>query len=488
MKKLIKSVAVVLCMVMLFMAVGCSNNVEKTADGITKLKYVIKLNSQKDLLTVEAAVNDYIRDKIGAEIEFVRVDSGSYNQKLKTMLASNEQFDLMYDAIGHGYVEHARNGALMPLDELIHEYAPETYALVPEALWEAAKVDGQIYGTMNYQIIGRKHGFVYDKALVEKYNFDAENAKTLQDIEPYLAAIKENEGPEWIPFGALNQGFWTTMLTQIGFDPIVSTTTPGMVRIDDPTNTVFNQFETKEFEDYCRTMSDFYKKDYIKKDAATITNAVDVLQMGKTGVIYNNIKPGGQTAASTRMGGKEVMQVVTAEAFANTDFAAATLTVIGKNCKDPVKAMKFIELCNTDKYLYNLLCFGIEGKHYNKVGENRVELIPDSGYNPNSAWMWGCQFNAYLLPDQDDNVWEETKALNESARVSNLMGFCFDNTNVKSEIAQCSAVVAEYMPALGTGVVNWETKLAEFRAKLKTAGVDNIIAEQSKQIKEWMAK
>lgn len=488
MKKIMRITAALLGGIMLVSACGCAKKAEKTEDGIVKLKYVIKLNSQKDLPEVEAAVNDYIRDKIGAEIEFVRVDSGSYNQKLKTMLASNEQFDLMYDAIGHGYVEHARNGALMPLDELMAVHAPETYALVPEALWEAAKVDGKIYGTMNYQIIGRKHGFVYDKALVEKYGFDAENAKTLEDIEPYLAAIKANEGPEWIAFGALNQGFWTAMLTQIGFDPIISTTTPGIVKIDDPTNTVFNQFETEEFKNYCKTMSEFYKKGYIKKDAATITNAVDVLQMGKTGAIYNNIKPGGQTAASTRMGGKEVIQVVTADAFANTDFAAATLTVIGKNCKDPVKAMKFIELLNTDKYLYNLLCFGIEGKHYNKVGENRVELIPDSGYNPNSAWMWGCQFNAYLLPDQDDNVWEETKALNESARVSNLMGFCFDNSNVKSEIAQCSAVVAEYMPALGTGAVDWESKHAEFVAKLKASGVDNIIAEQSKQIKEWMAE
>ena len=488
MKKMAKVLALVLSMVLLCGVVGCSNKGTGTEEGITKLKYVIKLNSQKDLLEIEKAVNDYIRGKIGAEIEFVRVDSGAYNQKLKTMLASNEQFDLMYDAIGHGYVEHARNGALMPLDDLIHEYAPETYKLVPEALWEAAKVDGKIYGSMNYQIIGRKHGYVYDKALVEKYGFDAENAKTLEDIEPFLAAIKENEGPEWIPFGALNQGFWSTMLTQMGFDPIVSTITPGMVRIDDPTNTVINQFESKEFEDYCRTMSEFYKKGYIKKDAATITNAIDVLQMGKTGMIYNNIKPGGQTAASTRMGGKDVLQVVTADAFANTDFAAATLTVIGKNCKDPVKAMKFIELLNTDKYLYNLLCFGIEGKHYNKTGENRVELIPDSGYNPNSAWMWGCQFNAYLLPDQDDNVWEETKALNESARVSNIMGFCFDNTNVKSEIAQCSAVVAEFMPALGTGAMNWEEKLNEFKAKLKTAGVDTIIAEQTRQIQEWMAK
>ena len=485
MKKLFRAAALAIGFSLLCTACGTDT---KTAsrEGIDKLKYVIKLNSQKDLPEIEAAVNDYIRDKIGAEIEFVRVDTGSYNQKLKTMLASNEQFDLMYDATSHNFAEHARNGAIMAIDDLVKEYAPKTYASIPEEIWKAAEVDGKLYGVINYQIIGRKHGFAYDKKLVEKYGFDAENAKTLEDIEPFLKAVKEGEAQDYIPFGALNQGFWTAMLTQNNFDPVISTTAPGMVRIDDPTNRVVNQYESEEFEHYCSVMSDFYQKGYIKKDAATITNTTDVLSMGKTAVIYNNQKPGGIAETSTRMGGKEILLVPTAEAFANNDFASATLTVIGSQCKNPEKAMQFIELLNTDKYLYNLMCFGIEDQHYKKVGENRIELIPDSGYNPNSSWEWGCQFNAYLLPTQEDGVWEETKAVNESARISNLMGFCFDTTNVKSEIAQCSAVVAEYMPALGTGAVDYQQKLQEFRAKLKTAGVDKILEEEQRQIDDWM--
>ena len=485
---MLKIASVLTCTAMLFTACTGKESAKTSQNGAEKLKYVIKLNSQKDLLEIEAAVNDYIRDKIGAEIEFVRVDTGAYNQKLKTMLASNEQFDLMYDATMHGFVDHARNKALLPLDDLLKEYAPETYASVPEDMWDAAKVDGKIYGVINYQIIGRQHGFAYDKALVEKYGFDAQNAKTMEDVEPFLKAVKEGEAPDYIAFGALNQGFWTAMLTQNNFDPVISTTAPGMVRIGDETNEVVNQYETEEFENYCKTMSEFYKKGYIKKDAATITNTTDVLQMGKTAVIYNNQKPGGVAETSNRMSGKEILLVPTAEAFANRDFASATLTVIGNKCKDPQKTMQFIELLNTDKYLYNLMCFGIEGKHYKKTGENRIELIPDSGYNPNSSWEWGCQFNAYLLPSQEDDVWEQTKAINESARVSNIMGFCFDSTNVKGEIAQCNAVIAEYMPALGTGSINYEEKLEQFRAKLKTAGVDKIIEEESKQIKKWMSE
>ena len=487
MKGIFRTIAAAAAISLLCTSCG-TGGVRKADEGTVKLKYVIKLNSQKNLPEIEAKVNEYIKDKIGAEIEFVRVDSGSYNQKLKTMLASNEQFDLMYDANTHNFTDHARNGVLMPLDELIEKYAPKTYKNVPEKIWDAARVDGKLYGVINYQIVGRAHGFAFDKKLTEKYNFDTAKVHDLEDIEPFLQAVKSGEAPDYIPFGALNQGFWSTMLIQYGFDYVVTTTTPGVVRIEDKENKVINQFESKEFEDYCRIMNEYYNKGYIKKDAATITNTSDVLGMGKTGVIYNNQKPGGLAETSTRMGGKKIIYAQTASPFVNNDFASATLTVIGKQCKNPEKAMQFIELLNTDKYLYNLMCFGIENEHYKKVGENRIELIPDSGYNPNSSWEWGCQFNAYLLPIQEDNVWEETKKINESARVSNLMGFQFDSTPVKSEIAQCAAVSAEYMSGLGVGAADYKNQLEEFKAKLKTAGVDKIISEQQKQIDEWMKR
>ena len=40
------------------------------------------------------------------------------------------------------------------------------------------------------------------------------------------------------------------------------------------------------------------------------------------------------------------------------------------------------------------------------------------------------RFNAYLVDGQDDDVWEETKRLNGEAKMSHLLGFYFDDTNV----------------------------------------------------------
>ena len=52
---------------------------------------------------------------------------------------------------------------------------------------------------------------------------------------------------------------------------------------------------------------------------------------------------------------------------------------IGKNSKNPEKALKFIELINTNEELYNLICFGIEGKHYYLDENKQVEYIDNSG-------------------------------------------------------------------------------------------------------------
>ena len=131
-----------------------------------------------------------------------------------------------------------------------------------------------------------------------------------------------------------------------------------------------------------------------------------------------------------------------------------------------------------------MLVYGIEGTHYKKIGENRIEIVPDTGYIL-ASWSVGNVFNSYLFQGQDDNVWEETIKQNESAKTSLLMGFNFDPEPVKAEIAQCQSVIDEYTPGLWTGSVDPDTYLPQFIDKLMSSGSDRIIAEEQKQIDVW---
>ena len=116
-----------------------------------------------------------------------------------------------------------------------------------------------------------------------------------------------------------------------------------------------------------------------------------------------------------------------------------------------------------------------------------VEAIKDGGYDPNTDWMFGNQFNGFYRTGQAAGIWEETIKLNENAVPSVLLGFSFDPTPVKTEIAQTATVTSQYVALLETGSVDADKFLAEFIGKLKKAGSDKIIAEEQKQIDAWKA-
>lgn len=84
-------------------------------------------------------------------------------------------------------------------------------------------------------------------------------------------------------------------------------------------------------------------------------------------------------------------------------------------------------------------------------------------------------------------MWEQTKEINNNAQASPLLGFAFDAANVSAEIAQCKAVVDEYIPSLDSGSVDPDKYLPEFLSKLEASGVDKIISEMQTQVDAWLA-
>ncbi|OKP70369.1 hypothetical protein A3842_24710 [Paenibacillus sp. P3E] len=64
------------------------------------------------------------------------------------------------------------------------------------------------------------------------------------------------------------------------------------------------------------------------------------------------------------------------------------------------------------------------------------------------------------------DIWEQTKECNKSATFSKALGFSFDTSPVKTEVASVSI-------------------LDEFLGKLKSAGLGTIIAEKQKQLNAW---
>jgi len=511
MKRLVTALITVLCAVMLISFSACngigtgvtqqdkavndgtSEAIEQSgtsnpADEYAKIIWYMRADSQRDFEVVMKKANEILKEKINAEIDMRFVEPASYNEKMKMVIASNEYYDICFTGAGYNdYYGNAAKGAFLPLNELLPKYAPKTYAQIHEDFWEAVRVGGNIYAVINYQIVGRQTGMYMLKEYQERYNFDLSKAAKFEDMEQFLKVIKENE-PELYPMSSAKQplyiidGFYS-----MGIDEIGQRHSPGVVAVGDETLTVVNQYEMQSYIDRLHTVRDWYLKGYISKDAVTDMSSSAMLE-GKVPVHYGNMKPGSEIEVRGSFGGREIVLQKFDNAFVNTSSISATLNAISYATRYPEKAMMVLEMANTDKEFYNTLCFGIEGVHYNKIGENEIELVQNSGYYPNKAWAMGCQFNAYVIKGQPLDIWERTIELNETAERSKLLGFVFDPSSVSTEIAQCNAVIEEYGPGLWTGSLDPDVYLPQLVEKLKAAGSEKIIAEKQRQINEWVAK
>jgi putative aldouronate transport system substrate-binding protein len=431
-----------------------------------------------DQQAVEDAINEYIKPKINATIKLKPVIESGYKDKINTMLAANEAFDLLWTSNwgGGDYDNKVVKGALLPLDELIAS-TPALQSAIPQVAWDDTKVDGKIYAVPNMQIAAKAEGFAIQKRFVDKYNIDLDAIKTQADIEPVLKAIKEGE-PDIIPIAKTANMF--DFGRHYGYAPTG-------YKLGDPEYKIIDTIDKPEYRTFLDLMRKWYQAGYIYKDAPTIKDDQfnNLLLSGKVAVEWNTtMKPGGEVDDQKRFGGNEIVY----KRISEPEFTGVrpTMTAISKTSKNPQAAIKFLELTATDPTLFNLLAFGIEGKHYTKIDDKTVKINQDGGYKEDLGWVFGNVLIGYLKEGQAADTWEVTKALNENAKLPEVHGFNFNNEPYKTEGANVFAVNEQYGKALNSGAVDPAKVFPKLLDALKKAGVDKQTEEMQKQLDEWL--
>ncbi|NOU98903.1 ABC transporter substrate-binding protein [Paenibacillus planticolens] len=457
-----------------------------------ELVYYFPSPPQKDLQAINEELNRLIKPKINATVKLNMIDLGNYDQKMDLMIASGEPFDLAFTSTWiNNYFQNASKGAYVAIDELLDKYGTKTKAGVPANIWNAAKVNGKLYGVINYQVMATSYGFDVQKELADKYHFDWKNVKTFEDLEPFLNAVKKGETNK-IPLEYSTTGdIFVGAAPLYGFDIIGDQKLPGWVRLNDKDLKVIDQYDSPEFKKLIVQTRKWYEKGYFRKDAATTKE----IAADRKAARYAMAMPAYQTLDSTEdpfsSGGLKAITGVEwyrkrfTKPIITTDRAAATITAISSTSNNPERAMMFLELMNSDPQIANLLNFGIEGKQYKKISDTRIERIKDSGYDPNFPWVFGNNLILWKTENDTSNKDEMWNQLNKNSDLSPILGFTFDTEAVKSEVAQCQVVIDQYLSALTTGTADPDKFQPEFIGKLKKSGVDKIIAEKQKQLDEW---
>ncbi|MBB6671402.1 ABC transporter substrate-binding protein [Cohnella nanjingensis] len=461
------------------------------ASDADRIVMVFPSGSPRDLQLVEDEMNRYLLTKINAVVDLKPIDMGSWWDKTGLMFASNEQIDLLFTAGWMKFGDEVAKGKLLPLDDLLERYGQGIQGILNPSIIEAGKLNGSIYGLVANKEFASSKGLVLRKDLIDKYGIDLSRVKTLADMTPIFAAIKQGE-PGVYPLQAQAERSPFTYMMQYGLFDMLGDG-PGVLAREDASMTVVSMADTPQFAAYAQLMYEWNRAGYLNPDAATTKdNEYEAVKAGRAFAFAESLKPGFEIQAS-RNTGMPMATVPLTKPYTTTADTTSAMFAVTKNAKHPEKAMMLLNLLYTDPYLLNLLDWGIEGKHYVKKAGNLIDYpagvnARNVGYNLNQAWMFGNLLNSYLWANEDPNLWERYRDFNAQADKSLALGFVFDPARVKNEIAACANVEADFGPAINTGGLDPQIVLPRYRQKLKEAGADKVIREKQRQLDAWLAE
>jgi putative aldouronate transport system substrate-binding protein len=477
-----------------------ATNAAETSDTVdtskeVKLKMIFVGPKPVDYDSVFAEINKKLKEKINATLEGEFLDWSDWAQKYPLKLAANEDFDLIYSANWAGYNDQALKGGFLELtDELLTKYMPQTWAAMSDVSWDQAKVNGKLYMVPQNRGESVEKLILYREDLRKKYNLPEINSP--EAYATYLKTIAQKEKGT-TPFTP-ETGDWKyhnldrVLLKQQLEWNMFDLDLPFAFKLTDEAGKVFNVYETQEFKDLLVYYKDLADNNAWSKNVLNSKNDHQAdFKAGKTASITHNNGTLGALMALMRQENSPY-EVALADINQGKKKSVAISTQNGTSIhatsKNVERSLMLIDLMQNDKELHDLMMYGISGVHYEAVGDDKYKALDK---NPNYTGFSNWNFNSPLNRDNEAFPQEASDlAKGWEANVYHyaLETFVFDNSKVKTEIANVGNVMLRYAIPLEYGVIKDIDKgLADLNRQLKSAGIDKIQAELQAQIDAFLA-
>lgn len=493
---------------------GCDSKSEETNDEQVRLKWIMAgQGMQQDSQKVWNYFNEQLQEYMpGVAVDFEAVSFADYSEKWQLICAAGETADIAWTGYAFSIPDQVAKGAYMKLDDLLDQYAPDLKNEIPQWAWDLGTCNGNIYVLPIMQQYAAKSALMAPKELTDKYmnvekiqatskNGFFTSQENYDAVEEYLEALKADgkigKGiyPNYLAssrHSTNDEYFWDSPVTNVF-----------VYQKEDGTFDAVNDCDMENVKLCFKNMADWYQKGYIIQDILTDKNMDSYFGQPNGIVLTTSQVLEGEEERKTEQYGMPVKLI---ESGAEKQFkilsgSCKTGLAIPNTSEHPKEAIELLQLLNTPKGkdLLNILIYGIEGEHYEFIGENRIKTFDYSGSSPKSTskygvdkWAVGNTYYSYETTDNPEGWNEYIKEVNEeaSSNVSPIMGFTFDQEPVKIELAQINAIKSQYEPVLIAGAkgADWEAYFNEYVKKLDTANQDKVRDEVIKQLNEWAKK
>ena len=461
-----------------------------------KLKWIIYGEEKEDSKLVWAEFNKKLQEKLpGVQVEIQPIESAAYDDKSRLIVASGEDYDIMWAASWKGdAVGKVGGGAFLDIDSIIREHAPELLEAIPQYDWDKVTYGGKIMGVPSHQTVINGKAIKMPLETYERYkniipeqetvsyakDYTKSSADILRLYEPFLEQAKKDGanknlalvGPGGLDLLAKNYEVFLGLKTM----PLLG------VSLNTRERKVINLLESKDFKDYIVLMSEWSTKGYFPTDVAAVKNLPPTEVYALLAEANYDLDLPTRNQRVTDFFGRPMKTIMVAAPSNQGSGAASSSNFISTKSKNPVEAVQLLALINTDAELYNLLAYGIEGQHFEMKDNTMVALKETYGIRD---WVLGNTDVSYKLA-ADKEYLELVTNIFAAEPQSIIPGFIFNMDDVKTQFASVEAINSEYLDAFIYGLKSDPMKMyEEYIAELKNAGMDAIVQEAQRQMDEW---
>ncbi|MGG1639164.1 ABC transporter substrate-binding protein [Paenibacillus sp. FSL A5-0031] len=466
----------------------------KQEDEVT-LKFYFGGDKKAATDEVWSKVSEYVKAKgLNVKFDINFIPFGDFKEKMLVMAASGDNWDMNFDGDWLSYKQMAAKGSYMALNDLLPEFAPNLHKKYEEqGTLAAATVNGNIVGLPWTMKMNERKFTGWRSDLVEKAGLDipAGSIKTIEDVDRLLRELKKaypNERisrtppvslimirDEWVDLNFHGLGFY----------------------LSDDKITIKAVEQQPFYLEAAKLAKVWYDDNLINRDA--MIDKSDEAAEWRNGKKLFTVTSHEWVSANPGFSDPS-FKMESAELYPDKRFvnrtALANVVAINRNSKNPERVLRFLDMMETDKTLYDLVQYGIEGKTYVLNGETAeypegMETTTSNYMEWGGQWaFWKPQFMRPTMTYGTDFWLKEAEFASKPNNVNSpIDGLFIAEDNMKNEIAKRDTANDELNRPIEFGVVkDVEKAVAAYIETQKKNGLDVIIAETQRQIDEFLAK
>ena len=434
-------------------------------------------------------VQQYVQDQgLNVEVSLQVLPWSEYaGGQITLKLASGEEFACYTDTPYLGNC--ISNGYIQDVTDVVEEYGQTLKEKLDETSFTAFSKGGRLYAVP----VGEKNnasewygGFEVRQDLLEEAGVS--EITSLEDLEAFYDACIQLH-PDYTGFceSGNTAKFFSRSVTD---KTILFLDNNCFLFVDNSADddVIYSYYESEEFKKTCEIAQRWREKGIISNlalsDPSSLGNnflaGQGMFRGGNGGRIYEDTEILTQNVPEA-----EVKVYMTGNGQPKvTRGNYSTAFQISANVTNPEDYVQFLDLIYRDQESFDFFTYGDEGTDYTLDENGRI-----SGQTVTGVFFegWTTAHIDYmrfspLIPDEQVEAY---KQWNDGAEPQKDLGFVFDTEPVEDVIAQLSSVYTEYCEPMLLGFTTYEDGYDELISRLKSAGLDDYMAEYQAQFSEF---